>query len=58
MRTKISNQSEVKAVKVLLSNEDVANAKRVADERGMKLQAFYGMAIRQATKEATCGARN
>lgn len=58
MRTKISNQTEVKAVKVLLSNEDVANAKRVADERGMKLQAFYGMAIRQATKEATCGARN
>lgn len=58
MSRKDSSISEVKAVKVLLSNEDVANAKRIAVERGMKLQAFYGMAIRQATKEATCGARN
>jgi len=48
---------KVKAVKVLLSDEDVQNAKRVADERGMKLQAFYGMAICKAT-EAANGTRN
>lgn len=58
MSAKNITKTEVKAVKVLLSNEDVANAKRVADERGMKLQAFYGMAIRQATREASCGTRN
>ena len=50
-------KKQVKAIKVLLSDEDVQNAKRVANERGMKLQAFYGIAICKAT-EAANGARN
>ena len=61
MKSKISHQKnsyEVKAIKALLSAEDVERSKRIADERGMKLQAFYGIAIRKATEEATRGTCN
>lgn len=58
MKTKILDQMKVRAVKILLSDDDVVQAKKAANERGMKLQAFYGIAIRKATEEATRGARN
>jgi len=58
MSAKNETNREVKAIKALLSTEDIERSKRIADERGMKLQAFYGNAIRKATEEASRGTRN
>ena len=58
MSRKISPNREVKAIKALLSAEDIEMAKELTKERGIKLQAFYGQAIRDAIKGGANGTRN
>ena len=53
-----NNSLEVKAIKALLSSEDIAQAKAITSEMGIKLQAFYGQSIRKAIREASNGSRN
>lgn len=54
-RKNSTNNTEVKAIKALLSSDDMARAKVLTHNLGIKLQAFYGQAIRKAIKEASDG---
>lgn len=51
-RKSSSNIPTVKAIKAVLSPEDIAKAKEITRTQGIKLQNFYGHAIRSAVKEA------
>ena len=49
---RVKNNTELKAIKALLTPDEVRRAKELASERGLKLQAFYGQAIRKAIEDS------